>query len=43
MFRFLGVVIVGAIVIAAAAKLNVYAGVAAAVAVLIGMAWYLRS
>jgi hypothetical protein len=43
MFRFLGVVIVGAVVIAGAAKLNVYAGAAAAVAVLVGIAWYLRS
>ena len=41
-FRFLGVVIVGALVIVGAAKLNVYAGVVAAVAVLAGIVWYLR-
>jgi hypothetical protein len=41
-FRFLVVVIVGALVIAGAAKLNVWAGVAAAVAVLAGIVWYLR-
>ncbi len=41
-FRFLGVVIVGALVIVGAAKLNVYAGVAAALAVIAGIVWYLR-
>ena len=42
-FRFLFVVIVGALVIAGAAKLDVWAGVAAAVAVVAGIVWYLRS
>gem|GEM_PF-1566988 len=41
-FRFLGVVVVGALVIVGASKLNVWAGVAAAVAVIGGIAWYLR-
>ncbi|HXY16637.1 MAG TPA: hypothetical protein VEH55_01005 [Gaiellaceae bacterium] len=41
-FRFLVVVIVGALLIAGAAKLDVYAGVAAAVAAVAGIAWYLR-
>jgi uncharacterized membrane protein len=42
-FRFLGVVVVGAIVIIGASKLNVYAGVAAAVLVVAGIVWYVRS
>jgi len=42
-FRFLVVVIVGALVIAGAAKLNVYAGAAAALAVIAGIAWYLKA
>ncbi|HYA09198.1 MAG TPA: hypothetical protein VEG24_06375 [Gaiellaceae bacterium] len=42
-FRFLGAVIVGALVIVGAAKLNVYAGVAAALAVIAGIAWWLRA
>ena len=41
-FRFLGVVIVGALVIVGAAKVDVYAGVAAALAVIAGIVWYLR-
>jgi hypothetical protein len=41
-FRFLGVVIVGALVIVGAAKLNTYAGVVAAVIALSGIVWYLR-
>ena len=41
-FRFLGVVIVGALLIVGAAKLDTYAGVAAAVAVIAGIAFYLR-
>jgi len=36
-------VIVGALVIVGAAKLNTYAGVAAAVIALSGIVWYLRS
>jgi len=35
-------VVVGALVIVGASKLNVWAGVAAAVAVIGGIAWYLR-
>jgi hypothetical protein len=41
-FRFLGVVIVGALVIVGAAKLALYAGVAAAVVVVMGIVVYLR-
>ena len=41
-FRFLGIVIVGALVIVGAAKLNVYAGVTAAVLAVAGIVWYLR-
>jgi hypothetical protein len=36
-------VVVGAIVIVGASKLNVYAGVAAAVLVVAGIVWYVRS
>jgi hypothetical protein len=36
-------VVVGAIVIIGASKLNVYAGVAAAVLVVAGIVWYVRS
>jgi high-affinity Fe2+/Pb2+ permease len=43
MFRFLGVVIVGALVIAGASRLDTWAGVAATVLVLTGVAWWLRS
>jgi hypothetical protein len=42
-FRFLGVVIVGALVIVGAAKLNTYAGIAAAVIALTAIVFYLRS
>jgi len=35
-------VIVGALVIVGAAKLNTYAGIAVALAVIAGIVWYLR-
>jgi hypothetical protein len=42
-FRFLGVVIVGALVIAAAAYVNTWVGVAAAVLVVAGVVRWVRS
>ncbi len=41
-YRFLGVVIVGAAVIIAAAYINTWAGVAVAVLVFVGLGWWLK-
>jgi hypothetical protein len=41
-FRFLGAVIVGALVVVGAAKIDMYAGIAAAVAAIAGITFYLR-
>src|SRR5579875_2834265 len=41
MYRFLGVVVVGAVVIIAAALANVWAGVAVAVLAFAGLGWWL--
>ena len=41
-FRFLGVVIVGALVVVGAAHVNTWLGVAAAVLTVGGVGWWLR-